>query len=264
MATVTQGREARERVAGCEVNLLRGGSGEPLLYLHGAGGGGQWMPFMEALAQNFEVIAPEHPGYGRSDMPAWLDNIGDLAYFYLDFIARLGLGRVHLVGHSLGGWIAAELAVRDQHPLRTLTLVAPGGIHVKGVAPGDIFLWSTQQRIRNLFFNPAFAEAMLAQPLGEQEQELLLKNQITTARLGWQPRLHNPDLAKWLHRITVPTLLLWGDSDKIIPPLYGPTFRNLIPGSRLSIIPQCGHLPQVEKTEEYVAAVTGFIRGERA
>lgn len=264
MATVTQGRETRERVAGCEVNVLRGGSGEPLLYLHGAGGGGQWLPFLDALSQQFEVIAPEHPGFGRSETPGWLDNVGDLAYFYLEFIATLGLGKVHLAGASLGGWIAAEVAVRDQHPLRTLTLVAPAGIHVPGAPKGDLFLWSPQQRIRNLFCDPAYAEAMLNQPLSEQDQELLMKNQITAAKLGWQPRFYNPDLAKWLHRITVPTLLLWGDADKIIPPPYGPAFQQLIPGSRLHVIRQCGHVPQLEKTDEFVVAVTGFLQGARA
>ena len=91
------------------------------------------MPFMEALSQKFDVLVPEHPGFGESETPAWLDNVGDLACFYLDFLEALGLDRVHLIGNSLGGWIAAELAVRDQHRLRTLTLVSPGGIHVQGV-----------------------------------------------------------------------------------------------------------------------------------
>ncbi len=264
MEITTRGKEIRERVAGCQVGMVRGGSGEPLLFLHGAGGGGQWMPFMEALSEHFEVIAPEHPGFGRSETPGWLDNIGDLAYFYLEFIAKLGLGQVHLAGASMGGWIAAELAVRDQHPLRTLTLVAPAGIHVKGVPKGDLFLWSPEQTIRNLFFHPAYADAMLRMRLNEEEQELQMKSRITAAKLGWQPRLYNPHLAKWLHRITVPTLLIWGDSDKFIPPPYGPAFHELIPGSRLLILEQCGHVPQVEKTDEFVEAVTGFIREAQA
>ena len=97
------GRESFETIAGCKIRLLRGGQGTPLLYLHGAGGGGIWMPFMEKLSQRFEVFAPEHPGFGASDTPDWLDNVGDLAYFYLDFIAHFGLKKVTLVGSSIGG-----------------------------------------------------------------------------------------------------------------------------------------------------------------
>ncbi len=100
------------RVADCSVNVMRGGKGPPLLFLHGAGGAGVWLPFMAALSEHYEVIVPDHPGFGRSDTPEWLDSFRDLAYFYLDFIEALGLDSVHLVGHSLGGWIAAEIAVR--------------------------------------------------------------------------------------------------------------------------------------------------------
>jgi pimeloyl-ACP methyl ester carboxylesterase len=253
-------RHGFETVAGCRVSVQRAGAGAPLLYLHGARGAARWLPFMAALARHFEVIAPEHPGFGRSDTPAWLDNVGDLAYFYLDFLAALGLDRVNLVGSSLGGWIAAELAVRDQGRLGTLTLSAPAGIHVKGVQKGDVFLWSREQLARNLFADPRLAEAMLAERPSEEEQDLQLKNGLTVAKLGWQPRFYNPDLAKWLHRITVPTLVLWGDADKVIPPAYGPAFRALIPGASLQVVAECGHLPQIEKPDAFVAAVTRFIQ----
>jgi pimeloyl-ACP methyl ester carboxylesterase len=258
---MTQLRQSLERVNGCRVSVQRGGAGPPLLFLHGARGAGRWLPFMEALSQNFDLIVPEHPGFGRSETPAWLDNIGDLAYFYLDFIQALGPDRVHLAGASLGGWIACELAVRNQTPLRTLTLVAPAGIHVRGVPAGDIFLWSPQELARNLYCDQSFAEAMLREQPTEEELETLLKNRITTAKLAWQPRLYNPDLSKWLHRITLPTLIVWGDSDKLIPPQHGPAFRDLIPKSRLEVLNNCGHLPQVEKAEEFVSAITRFIQG---
>jgi pimeloyl-ACP methyl ester carboxylesterase len=252
-------RQSFEQIAGCRVSLLRGGSGAPLLYLHGAGGAGRWMPFMEALAQRYEVLVPEHPGFGESESPAWLDNVGDLAYFYLDFLEGLGLNGVHLVGNSLGGWIAAEIAVRSLRPLRTLTLVSPGGIRVDGVPTGDIFMWSQPELIRNLYFDADFAESLLKTPVSEKEQDMFLRNRVTTAKLAWQPRLYNPHLAKWLHRVHVPTLIVWGDSDKLIPPEYGPAFKNLIPGARLEIVPRCGHLPHVEKPSEFVALLTRFL-----
>ena len=257
------GQESFETVAGCKVRLLRGGRGAPLLYLHGARGGGVWLPFMEKLSAHFEVIAPEHPGYGASDTPAWLDNISDLAFFYLDFIDKLGLKNLTLVGSSLGGWTAAEIAVRDCSSLKALVLSCPAGIHVKGQSKGDIFLWSNEALIRNMFHDRKFADAMLAPELTEDQQMTLAKNKLTTARLGWQPRLYNPHLYKWLHRVSAPTLLLWGDDDKVIPPAYGPAFRDLIPGSKLVVFKGCGHVPHVEKMEDWTGEILAFAK-ERA
>jgi pimeloyl-ACP methyl ester carboxylesterase len=254
-------RQTLERIADCRVSVQRGGAGPLLLFLHGAGGGGQWLPFMEALAQKFEVIVPEHPGFGRSETPAWLDNVADLAYFYLDFIERIGLRDVHLVGTSLGGWIAAELAVRNQRSLRSLTLSAAAGIHLPGVAKGDMFLWSREELARHLFHDQKLAEAMLSMEMSPEETDNQLKNRLTTAKLAWQPRFYDPHLAKWLHRITVPTMILWGADDKLIPAQYGAAFRDLIPGARLEVLAECGHLPQIEKTTEFVEKVTHFIEG---
>jgi pimeloyl-ACP methyl ester carboxylesterase len=254
------GHESFETIAGCKIRLLRGGKGAPLLYLHGAGGGGIWMPFMEKLSENFDVIAPEHPGFGESEMPDWLDNVGDLAYFYLDFIKRLGLNGLTLVGSSLGGWTAAEIAVRSCHDLKALVLSCPAGIHVKGVSKGDLFLWSPQETVRNMYLDQKIADQLLAVPPTDEQQMTVAKNRLTTAKLGWQPRLYNPHLHKWLHRISVPTLLLWGDSDKVIPPAYGPAYQKFIPGSKLEVFKNCGHVPQVEKMDEWVGKVVAFAR----
>src|SRR5262245_2395196 len=136
-------------VRGCNICLMRGGAGQPLMVLHGASGAGTWLPFMRSLADKFDVIVPEHPGFGSSDTPDWLDNIHDLAYFYLDLLDQLDLAKVHLVGVSLGGWIAAELAVRSTERLASLTLVDAAGIHVPGVEQIDTFLRTDEQRIRS-------------------------------------------------------------------------------------------------------------------
>jgi pimeloyl-ACP methyl ester carboxylesterase len=254
-------RDSFETVNGCKIRLMRGGEGAPLLFLAGSGGAPAWLPYMAQLAQRFDVIVPEHPGFGASDTPDWLDHVGDLAYFYLDAIAALGLNGIHLVGHSLGGWIAAEIAVRDGHALRSLTLSAPAGIHVKGLRKADTFMWSPEQVTRNLVHDPALAEQMLAQPVTDEQQFARMKNRLTMAKLAWQPRFYNPHLAKWLHRIGVPTLILWGEDDRIIPPGYGPAFRDLIPGARLETIADCGHLPQVERTDAWVGKIVRFIEG---
>ena len=252
-------KESFETVNGCKTRIMRGGKGAPLLFLHGARGASAWLPFMEQLSERFDLIVPEHPGFGGSDTPPWLDTVGDLAYFYLDLIDQLGLADVNLVGTSLGGWIAAELAVRDSHPLKSLTLVAPAGIHVKGVAKGDIFMWSPEDTARRLFHDQKLAEAMLSKPPAESEVLVQAKNRLSMAKLGWQPRLYNPHLHKWLHRIKTPTLILWGDDDKVIPPPYGPAFAELIPNARLEVIAKCGHLPQIERADVFVSKVAGFI-----
>jgi len=249
---------------GCRIRMMREGRGEPLLFLHGGNGASEWRPFMADLAQTFDLIVPEHPGFGGSDTPEWLDNMGDLAYFYLGLIEALGLARLHLVGTSLGGWLAAEIAVRRSPALASLVLAAPAGIHLDGVAKGDIFMWSAEQSARNLFHDPEWTKQALTRPLTEADETLAMKNRATLAKLAWQPRLYNPHLAKWLHRIDVPTLILWGDDDKVIPPPYGPAFAALIPQSRLELIRNCGHLAHLERKDEFVGHITRFIAGLRA
>ena len=245
-------------VDGCKLNLRRGGSGEPLLYLHEAGGAPAVLPFMEKLAERFDVLVPEHPGFGASDEPGWLENMHDLAYFYLDVLESLELRGVHLVGSSLGGWLALEMAVRDASRLKSLVLVGPAGISVPGVAPGDVFLWSPEELARNLFFDPALAEKMLAQPVTPELLDVSLKNRHTVARLGWEPRMHDPFLRKWLHRVNVPVKIVWGEADKILPVAYAREFKRLMPGAEIDIIPRCGHLPQAERPEEFCDIVMRF------
>ncbi|HEY6993784.1 MAG TPA: alpha/beta hydrolase [Xanthobacteraceae bacterium] len=246
-------------VAGCAVNVMRGGSGPPLLFLHGAGGAGIWLPFMDKLAEHYDVIVPDHPGYGHSDKPDWLDDISDLAFFYLDFMDDLALDGLHLMGSSLGGWLAAEIAIRSTQRLRTLTLVSAAGLHVPGVPKGDIFLWTPEERVRNLFVDQRFADQRLAMSLTEEQIDIGLRNELATADLGWHPRFHHPRVRKWIHRIDVPTLIVWGDSDKIFPARYGEEYHRLIKGSRLVVLPVCGHLPQVEKADAFVDLFTRFV-----
>jgi pimeloyl-ACP methyl ester carboxylesterase len=251
-------------ITGCATRIMRQGTGAPLIYLHGANGAPRWLPFMAMLAKEFDVIVPEHPGYGGSASPDWLDNVGDLAFFYLDLIDHLGLAGVNVVGTSMGGWIAAEMAVRNCTKLASLVLSGPAGIHVNGLERADIFMWSPEETVRQLLYDQKLAEEILAQPVSEAQQMTVLKNRLATAKLGWQPRMHNPDLAKWLHRISVPTLILWGEEDRLISKDYGPAFRDLIPGARLKTFPECGHTPQVEKAEDYAATVSAFIREARS
>jgi pimeloyl-ACP methyl ester carboxylesterase len=245
-------------VRDCRIRLMRGGTGDPLIYLHGASGAA-WLPFLQKLAAKYDVIAPEHPGFGESDTPGWLDNIHDLAYFYLDLFAALKLDRAHLVGNSLGGYIAAEIAVRNTQRLASLTLAGSAGLFVDGVAQMDSFLATDEARLRAFFYDPKRAEPMIARVLDPKIEEVALKNQATVAKLVWQPRSHDPHLHKWLHRIDVPTLLIWGDHDRMFPIEHAQAFAKEIPGAKLVVIPKCGHVPQVEKPDEFVAALENFL-----
>jgi len=249
-------------VRDCRIRLMRGGAGEPLLYLHGASGA-SWLPFLQTLTKRFDVIAPEHPGFGESDTPDWLDNIHDLAYFYLDLIEQLKLKNVHLVGNSLGGWIAAEIAVRSTKHLASLTLAGSAGLHVPGVAQIDSFMVSDEQRLHHFFHDPKKAKEMVARVLDSAMEDIALKNRATVAKLSWQPRSHDPHLAKWLHRIDVPTLLLWGDTDRIFPKEHALAYQRSIPNAKLVIVPDCGHVPQIEQPDAFVAAFESFVDGRR-
>ncbi|HEV3008723.1 MAG TPA: alpha/beta hydrolase [Burkholderiales bacterium] len=239
-------------VDGCKTRLRRGGAGKPLLFLHGASGAPVVMPFMEKLAQRFDVLVPEHPGWGLSEEPEWLENIHDVAYFYLDFLKKLDLKDLTVVGSSMGGWIAMEMAVRDTSRLKSLVLVSPAGIAAPGVLPADIFLMPPEEMVRNLFVDQKLAEARLAQP---EDVDSSLKNRHTTARLAWEPRLHDPHLGKWLHRIQVPVRIIWGREDRILPVGFVDEFRRLLPKAEIHVLEKCGHLPQVEKVDEFVELV---------
>jgi pimeloyl-ACP methyl ester carboxylesterase len=247
-------------IDGAKIRVLRGGPGgaQPLVFLHGAGGHSGWMAFLEELSQRFAVYAPEHPGFGQSDDPPWLDGVGDLAYFYLDFLKVLGLERVHLVGTSLGGWIAAEMAVRDTARLASLTLVGAVGITAQGETIPDIFRMPVEENLRRFYADQERAARRVGD-VAKADMRLVAKNQATVTRLAYWPRFYNPDLGKWLHRVDVPTLLIWGAEDGLVPPKFGEAYRSLIPGAKLTVLPAAGHAPFDEQREAFLAALSEFI-----
>ena len=140
--------ESKIDIRGCKVHMRRGGSGEPALFLHGASGVAGWIPAFQSLAETYDLMVPDHPTYGRSDEPEWLDNMDDLAMFYLDLLDEMDLDGVHLIGNSLGGWLAMEIAVRSCTRIKSLTLIGSAGIRIKGKPITDIFMMDPDDLVR--------------------------------------------------------------------------------------------------------------------
>ena len=251
--------EFREKICGCEVSVKRKGKGETVLFLHGGRGAPAWLPFMEKLSNTFELYVPEHPGYGQSDVPEWLEKMEDIGYFYLEFIEHFKMQEIHVVGSSIGAWVAAEMCIRNTTNVKSLVLVAPAGLSLQAQYGLDPFISTDDEFTINAFYNQKIAEAMVNQEVSEEAMELNLKNKTTGARLSWKPRIYSPQMEKWLFRIKIPTLIISGSHDNICPLEQSKLFNKLIESSRLAIIENCGHLPHVEKTEEYCDLITNFI-----
>jgi pimeloyl-ACP methyl ester carboxylesterase len=250
-------------IRGVTVKLHRAGAGPAVLFLHGAGGVPVWLPFFDALAERYTVLVPEHPGFGGSDDPPWISSMSDLALFYLDLVEEQGLDGIHLIGNSLGGWLAAEILVRDRARFRSLVQLAPAGIRVKGVPCGDNFIWGPEEAVRNLYHDQSYADRILAMTPTEEQLDVMLQNRFTAAKFGWQPRWFSLDLEKWLHRIKIPALVMWGDDDKIMPPANAALWKERLPDARLVMIEKCGHLPHVEHADLVARKVHDFIGGVR-
>ena len=249
-------------VRGAKLFLRRDGAGEPLLFLHGVQGLPGWTEALARLAEHFTVIAPDHPGFGRSDSPDWIDDVGDLAYFYLDLLRMMADGRVHVVGHSLGGWIALAMAIRSSAQIQSLTLVDSAGINLPGVPRGDMFIGSAAETGRLLFAGEEAAALWASQwQASDERKESYDKNRAAAAKYTWQPRLYDPKLARWLHRIDVPAHIVWGEADWLVPVAHAEALQRAIRGARLTLLPDVGHLADIEAPAAFADAVVSFIAG---
>ncbi len=248
-------------VAGVTLELEERGDGRPLLFLHAGEGLDPQRPWLDLLAARCRVIAPLHPGWGNSTLPSWLSSVEDLAYLYLDLARALELSDAILVGASFGGWIAAEMAVRDTRRFAKLALVDPLGIKVGGVTERDIA--DMHALTRDEFTRLAWADpakgAVDYMQLSELELAAIARSREAFTLFGWKPYMHNPRLKRWLHRIDIPTLLLWGVADGIVSTAYGAAWRAEIPGARLEAIAAAGHFPHWEQPEAFAAALHRFI-----
>jgi pimeloyl-ACP methyl ester carboxylesterase len=261
-------------VAGHAVELAETGSGAPLLYLHGFadvhGAAPPWLPFHEALAQSRRVMAPAHPGCAGSDEDDDIETIDDLAFRMIETMDALGLERVDVAGACVGGWIAAELAVRWPERVNKLALIGASGLFVKDQPTGDLF-WEAQPRngsdysgFRRLLFarddHPA-AISLFPDDRSDKARELQRYKMMRFAsRIGFHPPyFYDRLLRRRLHRFKGPALLVWGEHDHMVPRAHAEAYRAGLSGARLHILAGAGHSPQAEAPDETAKLLQQFF-----
>lgn len=246
------------------VTVYRGGSGDPLVFLHAAGGamvrdGG----YLDLLAQKYDLIVPVHPGWPGSEGLEHLDDVIDMAVYYGDLFDTLGIESAHVMGSSLGGMFAAEFAALNRQYVRRLVLHSPAGLWLDEHQPLDFFAAPQDVVMKALYTDPQKIMASMPQVDPEDKEAVAkatLDRAMSMAAAGkfiWP--IWDKGLKKRIHRINAPTLLIWGDKDGLNPPVYGPHWQKLIPGSKLVTIEGTAHVPMAEKPEEYVKAVSDFL-----
>jgi pimeloyl-ACP methyl ester carboxylesterase len=253
----------RLEIGNVGIDLWREGKGRPVLYLHPGDGFAEDDPFLALLKRHYDVLAPWHPGFGHSDFPKGWDTVDDLAYFYFDFLDQLDLSDVTLIGASFGGWIAAEMAVRGNSRLGRMVLIDPLGIRLGGPTTRDIAdFHNTDAKLLETmkWANPEGRQRDLTK-LDDHTLTAIVRTREAFAHYGWRPYMHNPVLTRWLNRIAVPTLVLWGEQDGIVTPDYGRAYAERIPGARFKTIANAGHYPQIEQPEATTEQVCAFIDG---
>ena len=250
-------------LAGVQTTLVTGGDGEPVLVLHDETGHPGWLRWHESLAQHFSLNIPMMPGYGGSARLDWAMSMRDMTGWYLEALDDLDIGQVSVIGFSLGGWLAAELATMDPNRFKKLVLVSAAGVRPPVGEIMDMFLVTV----------PVFLEASVNDKASVGEFSIISPDEPTpdqvfdwedirevACMLGWRPYMHNPTLPQLLHRLKrVPTLLVWGRDDAVIPLSAGQRYNESIPGSRLSVLDDCGHRPELERPAEFVEIVRRFL-----
>lgn len=250
-------------IAGITVELRRGGSGTPVLVIHGELGVPGWLESFAQLAEHHDVIVPSLPGYGRSTRPDWIMGVHDLAAWVTWFARDIDLRTpVNVIGCSLGGWVAAEIATVAPQFFNKMVLVGAMGIKPEQGEIFDYFLESGLTGLRRAFHRPEQSSAFMRYWGNEwtpEETDLVEQHREMTCRIAWKPYMHSLTLRHLLPGVSTPTLLLWGGEDAITPINSGEIYQRAIPRSRLVVIENCGHMPEMEKPTEFAGLIENFL-----
>ena len=250
-------------VAGTQIQMVKGGSGDPLLILHDEMGHPGWLRYHQALAENHTLYIPWHPGFGDSPELDWVMTLHDLAIWYLGALDELGLEGIDVMGFSLGGWLAAEMAVMCPQQFKKMVLVGAAGVRPPQGEIYDIFQVVAKGYITRSVLDPAavpeFDQVCPEEPSPEQ-MDLWESSLEGACRISWRPYMHYPVLPQLLRRLKrLPTMLVWGRQDPIVPVSAGQLYHDSIPNSRLEIIENCGHRPEIEHPNQFINLVKGFL-----
>jgi pimeloyl-ACP methyl ester carboxylesterase len=244
--------------------MIERGSGSPLLFLHAENGIEPALAAIDELAKSAHVIAPTHPGFGRSELAPGMRTVDDLSYFYLDLLDQLDLSDLTVVGVGLGAWIAAEVAVKSTARMARLVMANAVGVKVgdretRDIA--DIFAITDQEYLEIAYCDPNAGRRDF-KALPDAEVQAAARAREATARFAWSPYFHNPRLKSRLHRIQIPTLFLWGTHDRMLSEAYGRAFCAMIPGARFQPIERAGHFPDQEQPRIFAEQVLAFAAGK--
>jgi pimeloyl-ACP methyl ester carboxylesterase len=253
-----------------KIQLRRAGAGDPLVYLHSAQGEGEGLPLLDLLAEHFDVIAPMSPGFGESEGLDQIEDMEDVCFHLLDLFERLELERPTVAGLSLGAWMAAELAVRYPERIGRLVLVNPAGLYIPGAEIQDIFGRALAEIVPDLYFDQQHPAAQMTVEFGrvatDPKAELpfdlvkpVYQAMAATAKLGWDPYLHDPKLRRRLRRVSAPTLVVRATGDTLIPAAHAETYAAEIPGAELVEIDEAAHLVVIERPDAVVDAIVTWV-----
>jgi pimeloyl-ACP methyl ester carboxylesterase len=235
----------------------RGNSGHPILILHG-GGGPQTVAGIASGLSKARVLVPTHPGFAGEPRPEWFDSIDDLALAYLKLLERLDLYDVLVIGSSIGGWIASVMALRDTtQRLRGLVLVNATGIQVGGHPVADVFSLTPDELLALSFHNPA-AYRVNPATVSPEQVEARAANFRALAVYDQGLGSADPKLRRQLRSVSIPVLVAWGESDRVVDSEYGRAYAQAFPDARFELIPEAGHLPQIEQPERLLTLVRNF------
>jgi len=255
--------ERTVRIGGIQLPLVTGGSGKPLLILHDELGYPGWLNWQTALARERTLLIPMAPGFGRSPRIEWVDSVRDLASVYARMLREEGLDDIDVIGFSFGGWVAAEMIASYPGQFRRCVLVAPGGIKAPEGELMDVFLVPAQSYLRATVLNPSATpefSSLYGEPNTAEQFELWEDARAEFARLAWQPYFHNPSLPHLLEGVANQSILLiWGRQDRVVPRSVMDLYNRALTGSKLVVFEDCGHRPEIERTDQFVSEVRKFL-----